>query len=103
MNKFLLIAAISLSYSVAAYAAIPAKMKAPVPGKILIKEGSVTGGIAGSGFSLLDLRRTADNKKHLERVVIDIGDMQGQTLKGLPGYFHAELKKNPSKLVLDFD
>jgi hypothetical protein len=103
MNKFLLIAAISLSYPLASFAAIPAKVKGPVVGKILMNEGSVSGGVAGSGYSLMDLRRTSDNKKRVERVVIDIGDMQGHPNKGLPAYFHAELKKNPSKLVLDFD
>ncbi|RYZ85995.1 MAG: hypothetical protein EOP04_14760 [Proteobacteria bacterium] len=103
MNKFLIIAAISITYSLPSFAAIPAKVKAPVVGKILTNEGAATGGVAGSGFSLLDMRRTADNKKKIERVVIDIGDMQGQALKGMPAYFHAEMKKNPSKLILDFD
>jgi hypothetical protein len=103
MNKFLLVAAISIAYSLPSFAAIPQKVKPPALGRILFNEGAATGGVAGSGFSLLDLRRTADNKKHVERVVIDIGDMQGQKLKGMPAYFHAELKKNPSKLVLDFD
>jgi hypothetical protein len=103
MNKFLIIAAISLGYSLAANAAIPAKIKTPVPGRILVNDSATTGGVAGSGFSLMDLRRTSDAKKNIERVVIDIGDMQGNAIKGLPAYFHAELKKNPSKLVLDFD
>ncbi|MBK9323945.1 MAG: hypothetical protein IPM97_13550 [Bdellovibrionaceae bacterium] len=103
MNKFFLIATILLGYSLTSNAAIPTKLKGPVPGRILVNEGQAMGGIAGSGFSLMDLRRSSDAKKRVERVVIDIGDMQGQTLKGLPGYFHAELKKNPSKLILDFD
>ncbi len=103
MNKFLLIAALSLGYTLASNAAIPAKLKGPVPGRILVNEGQATGGIAGTGFSLLDLRRSSDAKKRVERVVIDIGDMHGQTIKGLPGYFHAELKKSPSKLILDFN
>ena len=103
MNKFLFFAAISLTYSLPVIAAIPAKVKAPIVGKILHQQGAATGGIAGSGFSLLDMRRTTDKNKRIERVVFDIGDMQGQPLKGLPAYFHAELKKNPSKLVLDFD
>ena len=93
---------ISLVLSLQANAAIPAKPKAPV-GKILITEGEATGGVAGTGFSLMDLRRTADVKKNFERIVIDIGDMQGNPQKGLPAYFHAELKKNPNRLVLDFN
>ncbi len=86
-----------------ASAAIPAKGPSPVVGKILINEGEATGGVAGTGFSLMDLRRTSDAKKRLERIVIDFGDMQGNPQKGLPAYFHAELKKNPSRLVLDFN
>lgn len=83
-------------------AAIPAKPAPPV-GKILIGTGSVSGGIAGTGFSLLDLRRTADAQKKVERVVIDIGDMEAKPQKGYPAYFHAELKSNPDRLILDLD
>jgi len=103
MNKTFLILAVSFGFSLQAFAAIPPKAGKPAVGKILFNEGAATGGLAGTGFSLMDLRRTADNKKHVERIVIDIGDMQGNLQKGLPAYFHAELKKNPSKLILDFD
>lgn len=84
------------------WAAIPAKRPAPPVGRILKGEGQVSGGLAGAGFTLLDLRRTADNKKKFERIVIDFGDLQGEPQKGLPTYFHAELKKNPHRLVVDF-
>lgn len=94
--------AIILGLSLQANAAIPAKPKSPV-GKILVNEGQATGGVAGTGFSLMDLRRTADAKKKVERIVIDFGDMEGKPQKGLPAYFHAELKKNPNRLVLDFN
>lgn len=93
---------ISLGLSLQVSAAIPPKPKSPI-GKILITEGQATGGVAGVGFSLMDLRRTADVKKKVERIVIDFGDMQGNPQKGLPAYFHAELKKNPNRLVLDFN
>jgi hypothetical protein len=103
MNRTFLAIAISLGFSFQALAAIPPKAKAPAVGKILVGEGAAAGGVAGTGFSLMDLRRTSDAKKHVERIVIDIGDLQGGVLKGRPAYFHAELKKNPGKLVLDFD
>jgi hypothetical protein len=106
MNKTaLLIVSVffSLNLSLQVSAAIPAKPLAPVVGKILIGEGEATGGVAGTGFSLMDLRRTSDAKKKIERIVIDFGDMQGNPQKGLPAYFHAELKKNPNRLVLDFN
>lgn len=82
-------------------AAIPPKPAFPA-GRILMNEGVANGGLAGTGFSLMDLRRTADSKKKVERIVIDFGDIDGNLHKGLPAYFHAELKKNPNRLVLDF-
>lgn len=87
------------SFSVAA---VPAKKPAVKINKILSGEGSTFGGLAGSGFTLLDVRRTADAKKKLERIVIDIGDASGAPQKGWPGYYFAELKSNPQKLILDF-
>lgn len=92
---------LSVFTSLQAFAAIPPKPQAPV-GKILQNEGAASGGVAGTGFSLTDLRRTADARKSVERIVIDFGDIDGNIHKGLPAYFHAELKKNPSRLVLDF-
>lgn len=100
MTKFIF--AFILGLSIQASAAIPAKPKSPV-GKILVTEGQATGGVAGTGFSLMDLRRSSDAKKKIERIVIDFGDMEGKPQKGLPAYFHAELKKNPNRLVLDFN
>lgn len=70
--------------------------------KLLAGEGASFGGLAGSGFTLLDLRRTADAKKKVERIVIDVGDMNGAPMRGWPGYYFAELKKNPQRLVIDF-
>ncbi|HEY8272029.1 MAG TPA: hypothetical protein VIG33_14150 [Pseudobdellovibrionaceae bacterium] len=104
MNKTIYLSfSLLLGFSLQASAAIPAKPLVPVVGKILINEGEATGGVAGTGFSLMDLRRTSDVKKKVERIVIDFGDMQGNPQKGLPAYFHAELKKNPNRLVLDFN
>lgn len=89
-------------WSLQASAAVPAKKVQPSPQRILSGEGAVFGGLSGSGFTLLDLRRTADAKKKVERIVIDVGDLQGKPIKGWPGYYHAELQKNPQRLVLDF-
>jgi hypothetical protein len=91
-------------FSSAAHAALPPKKIAAVKpaSKILAGEGASFGGLAGSGFTLLDVRRTADNKKKIERLVMDVGDLGGAPMKGWPGYYFAELKKNPQRLVLDF-
>ncbi|WP_253715631.1 hypothetical protein [Bdellovibrio bacteriovorus] len=97
---------LALVFSATAHAALPSKKKIaakPQPvSKILAGEGASFGGLAGSGFTLLDVRRTADAKKKIERLVLDVGDIQGAPMKGWPGYYYAELKKNPQRLVIDF-
>ncbi len=72
------------------------------PGHLLIGKGSQIGGVAGAGFTLMDLRLSQDKKKHIDRIVVDVADMEGRNIRGLPGYFHAELKSNPQKLIVDF-
>lgn len=72
----------------------------PQPQKLNKPTESLVGGQAGLGFSLLDLRSTKAGKK--ERLVIDVGGLNGSALKGKPGYFHAEILKNPHRLVIDF-
>lgn len=85
------------------FAAVPTiQVKPTAANKILEGEGMTYGGLAGSGFTLLDVRRTSDAKKKIERIVIDVGDQQGVAMRGWPGYYFAELKKNPHQLVLDF-
>lgn len=86
-----------------AFAAISKpKVKPQSAAKILAGEGVSYGGLAGSGFTLMDLRRTADAKKKVERIVIDVGDRNGAAMRGWPGYYFAELKKNPQRLIIDF-
>lgn len=93
---------LSFFITLQALAAIPPKQGVPVAAKILSGAGSSFGGLAGSGFTLLDVRRTADARKKIERLVFDVGDKEGHSMRGWPGYYHAELKSNPSRLVLDF-
>jgi len=83
-----------------AFAAIPSK-KTVAP-KILVGTGETFGGLAGTGFTLLDVRKTSDKSKKVERIVFDVGDMAGGKMRGWPGYFHAELKNKPQRLVLSF-
>ncbi|WII72849.1 hypothetical protein QJS83_03065 [Bdellovibrio sp. 22V] len=92
----------ALLLALPAGAAISSQKAKPSVSKILVGEGVSFGGLAGTGFTLMDVRRTADAKKKVERIVIDVGDMNGALLRGWPGYYYAELKKNPSRLVIDF-
>ncbi len=84
-----------------AHAAVPKETRV-APNKILQKDAATFGGVAGSGFTLLDVRRTADIKKKIERIVLDVGDINGSKIKGQPGYFYAEMKTRPHRLVVDF-
>lgn len=91
----------ALLIAVPSFAAVQKKSQAPVS-KILSGEGVSFGGLAGTGFTMMDLRLSADSKKKVERIVIDVGDMNGGKIIGWPGYYFAELKKDPSQLVMDF-
>lgn len=83
-------------------AAVSSQAIKPSASNILVGEGTSFGGLAGNGFTLMDLRRTADVKKKVERIVMDVGDRNGAALRGWPGYYFVELKKNPQRLVIDF-
>lgn len=93
--------AIAFSFvSVSSYAAIPVQ-KAKVQ-KPLVSAGNKSGGIAGTGFTLMDLNSKINPKAKVERLMIDVGDLEGKPQKGLPGYFNVELKENAKKVVIDF-
>ena len=92
----------ALFLSLPALASVPAKPAAPAVPKTLSGSGFTYGGLAGTGFTLLDIRRTADQRRKIERLVFDVGDKNGKDMRGWPGYYHAELKSNPQRLVLDF-
>lgn len=98
------VTALTLSslWTIHAVAAVPSEKPKPSVSKILSGQGISYGGLAGTGFTLLDLRRTATKDQKIERLVIDVGDLGGQTIRGWPGYYHAELKSNPSRLIIDF-
>lgn len=82
-----------------AVAAVPAQSPSAKPQKILSKGGVLTGGLAGTGFSLVDVEFKQLQDK--ERLILGIGDLNGSPVRGLPTYFHAELQENPRRLVVD--
>lgn len=89
-----------LSGGISAQAAIPVKKMVGPPQKILSGQNAVTGGAAGSGFSLTNVTLAKTPGK--ERVILDVGDLQGMPHRGFPAYYHAELRENPRRLILDF-
>jgi hypothetical protein len=72
------------------------------PDKILSGEGHKAGGVAGAGFTLLDIKTNVNRHAGLERLLIDVGDIEGRPRKGMPGYFQVELQNNSKRVVIDF-
>lgn len=66
-----------------------------------LDQGVVVGGRAGSGFSLLNVRRDLSPKIGMERVILDLGDLEGRPLRGRTSYFQASIEKNPPRVVID--
>lgn len=84
-----------------------AVVQAPVrnvfrPQKGFMSQGAVSGGLAGGGFTMLKATLNKQVSMRSERIVFDIGDLKGNKMTGLPGYYHAQLVQNPPQLILDF-
>lgn len=60
------------------------------------------GGQAGVGFSLLNLQTIIAKNGKAERLIFEVGTLEGQPLKGLPGYFNIQNQINPNRIVVDF-
>lgn len=79
---------------------------APNPKKVqqvkeqFISEGSLSGGQASRGSTLMDIRRTLSQNKKAERLVIALGDINGNR-SSQTTYFHVQLDKNSKRLILD--
>lgn len=68
----------------------------------IISEGAFRGGQAGNGFSLLDIKRVVSTSLKNERMIFEIGTLNGTKYSGQPGYFQAQLRKRPPELSIDF-
>lgn len=95
-----LLLVISFNLTPSSFAAIP-KSNNLASVKSFLSEGSFRGGKFGSGFSLLGVKRVYSSNGNSERFILEIGDRDGRLYSGKPGYFHAQLFRNPSELSLD--
>ena len=64
-------------------------------------DGVIIGGRAGLAYSLLNVRRDLSTKAGMERVILDLGDIDGKPLRGGVSYFQASVEKNPTRVVID--
>ncbi len=69
---------------------------------ILRGAGAVHGGLAGRGFSLLDLKSEIAKSQKLERLTVQIGDAALQPYVGAPGYFHIENRPETHQVIIHF-
>lgn len=82
-----------------ALAAIP-KTRPAAAKNWLVGQGAYRGGNSGVGFSLLELKLQKFAKNQSERLVFFVGNPIMKPMKGQPGYFNVELKKD--RLIIDF-
>lgn len=66
-----------------------------------LDEGVIVGGRAGTGYSLLNARRDLSDKMGVERLILELGDIEGHPLRSQAGFFHASVEKNPPRVVID--
>ena len=83
-------------------AAIPQNQQKKLDPKILVAPAAVIGGVAGNGFSLLNIKKEFNAIAKTERLIIDIGNIYGKPNIGMPSYYHAQFMKDPARLVIDF-
>ncbi|MGE3756877.1 MAG: hypothetical protein AB7H97_03930 [Pseudobdellovibrionaceae bacterium] len=65
-----------------------------------ITSGVLTGGQAGTGSTLMDIRRTASANKKAERVTLALGDMDGNR-SAKSTYFHTQYDDATHRVIID--
>lgn len=70
--------------------------------KMIMTSGARAGGVAGTGFALLDVHSKINREGTIERLMFDVGDLEGRPQKGMPGYFNVELQNQSKRIVIDF-
>ena len=101
MTKKSFIILMSIFMASTSFGAIP-KNKLRQPSSVLLGEGSMKGGQAGSGFTLLNLKTQVAASKRLERLTIDVGNSAAQRLNGPVAYFNVQNDPRNKKIIIDF-
>jgi hypothetical protein len=66
-----------------------------------LRDGVFIGGQAGTGASLLGLRRTYSGKLQTERVIVDLGDKDANPSGTQVGYFQVSMDAKNQRVILD--
>jgi len=90
-----------LAFSTSAFAASPYKQSLANKSNAYLQDGVFTGGRAGMGSSLLNVRRTYSQRAAIERVIVDLGDQDMRpTGKKMP-YFQASVDAKANRVIVD--
>jgi hypothetical protein len=87
--------------AVPGFAASPYKRSLDVKRDEYIRDGVFIGGKAGTGTSLLGLRRTYSSSLNTERIIVDLGDKEAKPSGTQIGYFQVSLDAGHKRVVLD--
>ena len=90
-----------LVVSTTCFAYSPFKSALDQKKNLYIQSGVITGGRAGTGSSLLRVRRVFSAKNQVERVILDMGDKDLKPTGPQLGYFQAAVDSKQNRLVLD--
>lgn len=94
MKKIIIFVGLILSFSLSQAAV----RKSP----ILLGEGSLKGGKAGMGFSLLNVESQVAKSKKLERLKISVGNTALQKKQGPVGFFNIQNDPKNKRVIIDF-
>src|SRR5438128_53446 len=103
MNVYvgILLTAIAVLTPPQIWAASPYKQSLEVKKNIYAVDGVFTGGRAGGGTSLLNVRRIFSPKAKIERVTIDLGDKDAKPAGKNMGYFQVSVDAKDNRVVVD--
>jgi hypothetical protein len=97
----LIIIAVLLSVGLMARASTPFKQSLDEKKNVYMQDGVFTGGKAGTGTTLLGIRRRFSAKAKIERVIVDLGDKDAKPSGKNMGYFQASVDARQMRVILD--
>lgn len=96
-----LVLTLLLAYGVLGFASTPFKKSLTVKNNSYLLDGVFLGGKAGTGATILGVRRAFSKKAEIERVIVDLGDAQAKPAGKNPSYFQASVDQKTNRVVLD--
>lgn len=101
MRSFAILASALTLAATGVWAASPYKQTLNVKKNQYTEDGVFIGGKAGSGISLLNVRRVYSPKAKIERVTVELGDKEAKPAGKNIGYFQVSLDSKENRVVID--